>query len=241
MHNPVLLITGERDHVVAHATTLLKEAFCNKQGADNCFCATCRWISNRQHPSLVWINPHGDYTLDDIEIIFEKVRFAVGPGEQFFFVLEQAHNLTPATANRLLKTLEEPPAGYRFLLLSTNAAGILPTIKSRSVVISLAPEQTAASRHPLLQHFLLPNQQDPFAFEAELKKSALNDTQSGDLLEQLALTVAEQYRDAILAGQAQQIAHLLQRRELLDRYLRKPPQSGSSDLFWKQLWLQWWL
>jgi hypothetical protein len=236
---PSQLIIGERSELVAHAITLVKEALCPNQGLNNCFCQNCRWITNRQHPSLVWINPEGDYTLDDIDVIFDKIRFALGPDEQFFFILEQAQNLSAVTANKLLKTLEEPPAGYSIVLLCTNESGVLPTITSRCVVTKLSTTTASYSQNPLLAFFLMPTQQDPFAFETEIKRQKLSDTTSAEIFEQLAFVIADRYNQAVLAGDEEAIHKTAAQHQLLKRFLYILPQSGSSDLFWKQVWLQW--
>lgn len=236
---PAQLIFGQRNELVTHAVMLVKQLLCPNQGLNSCYCQHCRWIGNRQHPSLVWINPDGDYTLDDIEVVFDKIRFALADNEAFVFVLEQAHNLGQATANKLLKTLEEPPAGYHVILLSPNSSGILPTIKSRCVVTVLSSHEEAQSNNPLLSFFLVPTQQDPFAFEAELKRQQLNDVTSREIFEQLVFAVADQYKKAVVNEATKDIESITKLQQLLQRCLHKPPQSGSSDLFWKQLWLQW--
>ncbi len=237
---PAQLIVGQRDELVSHANQLVREALCPQKGASNCFCTNCRWINNRQHPSLVWICPENDYTLEDIEVIFEKTRFSLDDGAVFFFVLEKANQLTAATANRLLKMLEEPPAGYHFLLLTTNAEAVITTIRSRCVLTNLASASADESRHVLLQHFLNQHQPpDPFIFESELKKQGLDDAQSAALFEVLANAVAALYKDAVLSGNHDLIEQLTRRQELIERNMRRLPQSGSSDLFWKQLWLRW--
>lgn len=48
-----------------------------------------------------------------------------------FFVIDGADRLTPAAANALLKTLEEPPAASRFFLLAESNDRVLRTIRSR--------------------------------------------------------------------------------------------------------------
>lgn len=50
-----------------------------------------------------------------------------------------AQDLNGASANALLKILEEPPAGVLFLLTAASAAAVLPTIRSRCAAYTLAP------------------------------------------------------------------------------------------------------
>jgi hypothetical protein len=207
-----------------------------------CFCAECRRIKNRQHPSIVWIYPEKDYTVDDIEIIFERTRFALDPDQHFFIILENAHTLTTTTANRLLKVVEEPPAGFHFLFLTTNREAILPTILSRCVVVPLQDESAGSPDrfvHPLLQYFYRPElRNDPIGFEQELKKQKLTDTQSIELLDGMVTRLAQQLKDCYLNGcDAHTHATLEAMIEQLMAAQRTPPQSGSSDIFWKWLFL----
>lgn len=50
-----------------------------------------------------------------------------------------AQNFNDASANALLKIIEEPPAGALFLLTATSAATVLPTIRSRCAAYTVAP------------------------------------------------------------------------------------------------------
>jgi DNA polymerase-3 subunit delta' len=237
---PAQLITGDKNILDAHVEELLQKQFCTTKTA-GCFCHECRKIKNRQHSCIVWISPTKDYTVDDVDIIFERARFALDPGQQFFFILDNVQTLNAATANRLLKILEEPPVGYHFILLTTNAEAILPTIASRCVVVELASNTDTTSSytlHPLLSFFLNPEKlDDPITFEAELKKQHLSDTQSVELLQQLVAAYTQKIRDCALNHKQEnmeQFSHVL---DFLIKKMRKPPQSGSSELFWKHLFL----
>ena len=54
-------------------------------------------------------------------------------------LVKNAQRLHPAAANALLKSIEEPPAGVVFILTADSEASILPTIRSRCAVYTLAP------------------------------------------------------------------------------------------------------
>ena len=229
---PATLIVGDKDKIQNTAQLILQKSFCqvsnnlDDASLSECFCAQCRKIKNRQHPFLVWISPPKDYVVDDIQIIFEKVGFALDDGQKFYFVLDKAENLTSVTANRLLKVLEEPPAGYFFLLLTQNAHMILPTIMSRCFVVSLGSNQQNDLVHPLLSFFMDPAKIYDFAnFESEIKKAAFTDTQSEELAWQLLGLLLE--KQALLQC------------SFVKEKLRRPPQSGSSEIFWKNLFLNW--
>ena len=57
-------------------------------------------------------------------------------GEKKLFVLDAFHTVTPLVQNKLLKILEEPPAGVYFLAGATAAQGVLPTVLSRANVVT---------------------------------------------------------------------------------------------------------
>ncbi len=65
------------------------------------------------------------------------VHTNLAPGPRVVLV-ENAHNLTPAAANALLKTLEEPGDDIYFILTATGTGGVLPTLLSRCGVYPLA-------------------------------------------------------------------------------------------------------
>ena len=69
------------------------------------------------------------------------------PGCHRWVLVEDAHRLNAASANMLLKTLEEPPPGTHFLLVTHRPEAVLPTIRSRCERIGfrpLEPEETWA-------------------------------------------------------------------------------------------------
>ena len=64
------------------------------------------------------------------------------------YILDEAHALTPASSTALLKTLEEPFSHNLFILCTTDADKILPTIKSRCVQLRLqSPTQELITKY----------------------------------------------------------------------------------------------
>jgi DNA polymerase-3 subunit delta' len=62
-------------------------------------------------------------------------------------LIHPAEDMNTATANSLLKMLEEPPANAVFILVSHRAAGLLPTIRSRCVPVPVPlPDAGAAAK-----------------------------------------------------------------------------------------------
>ena len=88
--------------------------------------------------------------------------------------------------------------------------------------------------HPVASYFFdARKRHDPLGFEAVLKDQALNDTQSTELVHLMMAHVVTLVRTAS-GEQHERVTRALQ---FLNDALKRPPQSGSADLFWKYLFL----
>jgi len=118
-------------------------------------------VLHKVHPDLTWVTPRGAAGLL-VEDIDEPVVGAVTrtPFEapRRVFVLEQAESMNDSAANKLLKTLEEPPAFAHLVLLTDRPANVLATIASRCQAVrfeALAPDALAQR---LQRHGVAPEQ-----------------------------------------------------------------------------------
>ncbi len=83
--------------------------------------------------------------IDEVRWCNEWAAKTSSRGRAKVVVLHPADVLNPQAANALLKTLEEPSAGVRFVLTATDAESLLPTVRSRCQLFRLAvPEEGAA-------------------------------------------------------------------------------------------------
>lgn len=102
-------------------------------------------------PNLLRIAPEGKAGLIRISVIREDdlveggvIRWAhqaPPPGCHRWILVEDAHRLNGASANMLLKILEEPPPGTHFLLVTHRPEAMLQTIRSRCERIPFSPLQ----------------------------------------------------------------------------------------------------
>ena len=94
------------------------------------------------HPDLHWLRIEENSLLYKVAQVREAVGFmqrtAAGGGYKVI-VLPQAQRMNEESANTLLKSLEEPPAGGLWLLLCSDLGQLLPTIRSRCQLISIRP------------------------------------------------------------------------------------------------------
>ena len=104
------------------------------------------------HPDFHWVRPEGKsgvYAIDTVRAVIEKEHAPPFEAERKVFVLEYAERMQPASANALLKTLEEPNPDTTFVLISSAPQEILPTILSRCIRISFGPVGEAEIRQVL--------------------------------------------------------------------------------------------
>lgn len=236
---PAHIFVGSTNQLEQIILQKLQREFCTQKN-QHCLCNQCRNLKREQHPDVVWIAPEKRYVVEDIAIIFKKITFALAPNRSFFFIIKQAHLLTPVCANRLLKTLEEPPAGYQFFLLTNNEHAIISTIRSRCSIHHMAPEAPQLLMHPLLSFFIDPHKlQDAFHFEQTLKKEKISEAESVNLLYDLTNSIQRrilEHHKKNLAADAN-YNYLKTTATFLQKQLLQPPQPGSSALFWKKLFL----
>jgi DNA polymerase-3 subunit delta' len=122
-------------------------------------CGACLWFEAGSHPDYRQIEPaavegedaedgekKASIAVDQIRVLPDFINMSSHRGGPKVVVLHPAEALNVNAANALLKSLEEPPAGTYFLLVSHRPHQLLPTIKSRCRQVPLrAPEAAAAA------------------------------------------------------------------------------------------------
>ena len=94
-------------------------------------CPSCLEVRSGSHPDVMELDAASNNSVDDVRELREQVRLAPLRGGRRVWVLDEAHMLSRAAANALLKTLEEPPAGLLFVLATTEPEKLPPTVLSR--------------------------------------------------------------------------------------------------------------
>ncbi len=94
-------------------------------------CALCKAALDGRALDLVEIDAASNRGIDDIRDLREKVAYRPNEGRYRVYIIDEAHELTPAAWDALLKTLEEPPPHALFVLATTEAHKVPPTIISR--------------------------------------------------------------------------------------------------------------
>src|SRR3990172_2163035 len=115
------------------ARILAKAVNCltNGKGEPCNTCSMCQAITETRALDVIEIDAASNTGVDDIRNLREKVNYAPNQARYKVYIIDEVHMLTNSAANALLKTLEEPPPHIIFVLATTEAHKILPTILSR--------------------------------------------------------------------------------------------------------------
>ncbi|MFM7213124.1 MAG: DNA polymerase III subunit gamma and tau [Actinomycetota bacterium] len=97
-------------------------------------CQSCRDLAPNGPGSLDVIEldaaSHGG--VDDTRELRERAMFAPASSRYKVYIVDEAHMVSTAGFNALLKLVEEPPEHVRFIFATTEADKVLPTIRSRT-------------------------------------------------------------------------------------------------------------
>ncbi|MYC32796.1 MAG: DNA polymerase III subunit gamma/tau [Chloroflexi bacterium] len=115
------------------ARVLAKAVNClNPQQGDPCDeCAICVSINEGRNLDIIELDAASNRGVEEIREIRDKVHFQPTQNRRKVYIIDEAHMLTREASNAFLKTLEEPPEHVIFILCTTEADRLLPTILSR--------------------------------------------------------------------------------------------------------------
>ena len=114
------------------ARLLAKAVNCDSEGFEPCNkCSSCVEIMQGRSIDLVEIDAASHRGIDEMRELIEGIKFSPAKSKYKVFIIDESHQLTPAAANALLKTLEEPPAHAIFILATTEIHKMIATIVSR--------------------------------------------------------------------------------------------------------------
>jgi DNA polymerase III subunit delta' len=127
--------TGKRAVARAFAAALLAEGARSPE-------TVAERVARDSHPDLTWVVPSGaaEMLVADIEepVVAAAARTPFESARRVF-VIEAVDRMNDQAANRMLKTLEEPPAFAHLLLLSDRREDVLATISSRCQQVRFDP------------------------------------------------------------------------------------------------------
>jgi DNA polymerase-3 subunit gamma/tau len=146
------LFSGPRGCGKTSTARILARSLNCEQGptADPCgVCQSCTDLAPNGPGSLDVIEldaaSHGG--VDDTRDLRERAMYAPANSRYKVYIIDEAHMVTTAGFNALLKLVEEPPEHVRFIFATTEADKVLPTIRSRThnYTFRLVPSKTLQS------------------------------------------------------------------------------------------------
>lgn len=108
---------------------------CQKEGGEACgVCKSCELNAAGSHPDLFMLSPEEEgkqLKVDQVRALGEFIYSTAQQGGYRVVIINPADSMNIASANALLKMLEEPGSDTLILLVTAKMGQVLPTIKSR--------------------------------------------------------------------------------------------------------------
>ncbi len=127
-------------------------------------CKSCSMINAGTHPDVIYIEK--DTKVTKVETIRENIvrEMEIKPYQSDYkiIIVKAADSMSIQGQNAILKTIEEPPSYGIIILVCENLASLLPTIKSRCIVVRFNPVQKQQMRDYLEHRGITGVQQEVF-------------------------------------------------------------------------------
>ena len=115
-------------------------------------CPSCVKALAGSHPDLFYFSPDKKASMgvETVRDIKKSLFFMPNDGDRKVYIIDDAQKMTVQAQNALLKFIEEPPASVLFFIVADKKESRLPTVVSRTRIISLAPSDNADIRRFLM-------------------------------------------------------------------------------------------
>jgi len=137
MAHAYLIETNDIEKCLSDLLVVIKQIFCQDEFKEDCNkCNICNLINQNYLPSLIIISPDGMNIKKD-QIIELKKKFSTVPvyTKENIYVIKNAEKLNGASANTMLKFLEDPEPNILGFFITDNANNVISTIRSRCEII----------------------------------------------------------------------------------------------------------
>lgn len=211
------------------AQILARACVCTAQGERPCgVCPACVKAKAGSHPDII-VESGGtaarSFHVDAVRRVRSDAYIKPNEASRKVYCLFEAQTMSEQAQNALLKILEEPPEGILFILTCPSASALLPTIRSRSLILTLEPREKSGE-HPEAEALAAQILRElPLPDESAVLKTCAPLIQNRELLRQVLDRLTVLFRDAAVlrAGgtsltrdpSAQELARQLTRDRLL--------------------------
>ncbi|MCL1995037.1 MAG: hypothetical protein FWG63_02435 [Defluviitaleaceae bacterium] len=187
----------------------------SKVGKEPCnTCRACTTFDTNNHPDVIYIS--SEKATIGVNVVREQInrQINIKPyGDHKVIIIKNAHTLTIAAQNALLKTLEEPPKYAVIILLAQTTANFLLTLLSRCGVIRIQQDEVFVSDQ--IQDFTID-------FLTDLSSQSLNGVfdffkileKHKENIEQVLETMQLFFRDCLVFKQTHKEDFVIQKSKL---------------------------
>lgn len=211
------------------AGILARACVCTAQGERPCgVCPACIKAKAGSHPDII-VESGGtaarSFHVDAVRRVRSDAYIKPNEASRKVYCLFEAQTMSEQAQNALLKILEEPPEGILFLLTCPSASALLPTIRSRALILTLEPREQSAENSEAAALAAQILRGLPLPDESTVLKTCAPLIQNRELLRQVLDRLTVLFRDAAVlrAGgtslsrdpSAQELARQLTRDRLL--------------------------
>lgn len=102
-------------------------------------CDSCVAMREGKHPDFSEIDAASCTGVDHMRSIIDAAAYVPALGQKRIYLIDEAHMLSKASFNALLKILEEPPLSVVFMLATTDVEKVIETVRSRCFQLPLQP------------------------------------------------------------------------------------------------------
>ena len=162
-------------------------------------CESCVVALSGKHPDFIEIDAASHTGVDNVRQIVDAASYLPVLGSKKIYLIDEAHMLSKAAFNALLKILEEPPQSTLFILATTDLHKIIDTVQSRCFQLFFSP----IANTDLLGHLQNVCQTEEILFEDNALSLIVQESEGSardalNLLEQVRFSTGLVTKQAVL-------------------------------------------
>ena len=228
-------IVASEDETLRNETAaqLARTLLCERGGNEPCgVCESCRLARAGTHPDLVTVErredergkPKHDIAVEQIRQMILDAYARPQTAEHKVYIIRDAQLMNISAQNAALKILEEPPAHDVFILCAESAEALLPTVRSRCVVLRAGGEKRVLRDELAGEYLLLAAKNDRLGLCLLMGKLEGYDTERlGTFLESLRAALSDVLcgRSAVSGLSGENAVSFLSLCNRAEEYLRR--------------------